>query len=84
MLTRFCEEPEVLMGDIESMFHQVVIPRENRSLLRLLWWEDHDTNVSSKDFEMCAHVFGGTSSPSCYNYALKLKAYDNSQEVKLM
>ena len=26
---------------------------------------------------MCVHVFGGTSSPSCCNYALKRTAYDN-------
>ena len=25
---------------------------------------------------MCAHVFGGTSSPSCSNYALKRTAVD--------
>ena len=30
-----------------------------------------------KDFEMCVHVFGGASSPSCCNYALKRMAYGN-------
>ena len=29
------------------------------------------------DFEMNVHVFGGTSSPSCCNYALKKTALDN-------
>ena len=77
VLTRFREKPVVIMGDIESMFHQVMVPREDRSLLRFLWWEDHDINGSAKDFEMCVHVFGGTSSPSCCNYALKRTAYDN-------
>ena len=77
VLTRFHEEPVVIMGDIESMFHQVMVPKEDRSLLRFLWWEDHDINGSAKDFEMCVHVFGGTSSPSCCNYALKQTAYDN-------
>ena len=71
VLTRFCEEPVVIMGDIESMFHQVMVPREYRSLLRFLWWEDHDISGTEKDFEMFVHVFGGTSSPSCCNYALK-------------
>ena len=55
------------MGDIESTFQQVMVPREDRSLLRFLWWEDHDINGSAKDFEMHVHVFGGTSSPICCN-----------------
>ena len=38
VLTRFCEEPVVIMGDTESMFHQVMVPREGRSLIRFLWW----------------------------------------------
>ena len=77
VLTRFHEEPVVIMSDIESMFHQVMLPREDRSLLRFLWWEDHDINGSAKDFEICVYVFGGTSSPSCCNYALKPAAYEN-------
>ena len=75
VLTRFLEEPVVIMGDIESMFHQVMVPREDRSLLRFLWWEDHD-------FEMCVHVFGGTSSPNCCNYALKRTAYDKKSRYQ--
>ena len=77
VLTRFHEEPVVIIGDIESMFHQVMVPREDRSLLRFLWWEDNDINGSAKDFEMCVYVFGGTSSPICFNYVLKPTAYEN-------
>ena len=44
MLTRFHEVLVVIIGDFESMFHQVTISREGRSLLRFLWWEDHDIN----------------------------------------
>ena len=29
VLTRFCEQPVVIMGDIESMFHQVMVPPAN-------------------------------------------------------
>ena len=50
VLTRFHEEPVVIMGDIESIFHQVMVPREDRSLFRFLWCEDHDINGSAKDF----------------------------------
>ena len=74
LLTRFREEPVVLMGDIESMFHQVMVPREDRSLLRFLWWEDHDINSSAKDFEMVAYIFGRTSSPNCWELCTKLNS----------
>ena len=37
VLTRFREEPVVIMGDNESMFHQVMVQREDRSFLRFLW-----------------------------------------------
>ena len=84
VLTRFCEEPVITMGDTESMFHQVMVPRDDRSLLRLLWWEDHNINGSAKDFEMGVHVFGGTSSPSCCNYALSKQHKTISQDIKLM
>ena len=77
VLTRFHEEPVAIMGDIESMFHQVMVPREDRSSLRFLSWEGHDINGSANDFEMCVHVFGGTYSPICCNYALKRAAYNN-------
>ena len=77
VLTRFHEESVVVMRDIESTFHQVMVPREDRSLLRFVWWEDHYINDTANDFEMCVHVFGGISSPSCCNYAL-------SQDIKLM
>ena len=82
VLTRFREEPVVIMGDIESMFHQVMVPREDRSFLRFLWWEDHDISGTAKDFEMCVHVFGGTSSPSCCNYAYERTAYDNKSRYQ--
>ena len=43
-LARFREEPVAVMGDIESMFHQVLVPEKDRSLLRFLWWKNHDTS----------------------------------------
>ena len=35
-----------------------------------------DSNLGS-DHEMCVHVFGGTSSPGCCNYALQKRPIDN-------
>ena len=49
------EESVVIMGDIEAMFHEVLIPEKDRSLLRFLWWEDQNINSNIVDFEMGVH-----------------------------
>ena len=77
VITRFREEPVAVIGDIESMFHQVLVPEKDRSLSRFLWWKNHDTSSKIFDFEINVHLFEGTSSPSCCNYALKKTALDN-------
>ena len=68
------------MGDKESIFHQVLVPEYNCSLLRFLWWENHDIRATVEDFEMKFHMFGATSSPSCCNYALEKTAVDNGKK----
>ena len=59
------------------MYHQVKVPENQRCFLRFLWWKDSDPSKVIIDHEMTAHVFGGTSSPSCSNFALKKTAADN-------
>ena len=80
VLIRFREEHVAIMADIEAMFYQVKVAEKHRSFLRFLWWEDSDINKSIVDHEMCVHVFGGVSSPSCSNYALRKTASDNQEE----
>ena len=77
VITRFREESVVVIGDIKSMFHQVLIPEKDRSLFRFLWWENHDTSDKTLDSEMHVRVCGGTSSPSCCNFALKKTGLDS-------
>ena len=60
VLTRFRTGEVAFMADIEAMFHQVHIPEKERSFLRCLWWED--VNLEKLiDYEMCIHVFCGTT-----------------------
>ena len=61
------------------MFHQVKVPDTQCSFLKFLWWEDSDTSKEIIDHEMTAHAFGGSSSPSCSNYALRKTATDNAE-----
>ena len=68
------------MGDIEAMFHQVKVPKDHCSFVKFLWWDDSDPDKEIIDYEMTAHVFGGTSSPSCSDFGLRRTAKDNEQQ----
>ena len=70
-LIKFKQDKVAFVADTEKMFFQVYVSNEYRSLLCFLWCQDGDISRESIDHEMCVHVFGGTSSPSCSNYALK-------------
>ena len=65
------------MEDIEAMFYQVRIPKCQQRMLQFLWWEGNNFNNEPTNHQMCVHVFGGASSPSCCNYALKKSTIDN-------
>ena len=65
------------MGDIEAMSYQIKAPDSQRSFVMYLWWNNSDLNRELANYEMGIHVFGGTSSPGCCNYALRRAAIDN-------
>ena len=77
ILLRFREEQIAVTGDVEAMYHQMKVPENQRCFQRFLCWKDSDSSKVIVDHEMTAHVFGGISSPSCSNYALKKTAADN-------
>ena len=81
VLCRFRRAPVAVMGDIESMFYQVKVPKEDRDLLRFLWWPNGDTSRNPLEYRMTVHLFGATSSPGCSNFALKATANDNETEL---
>ena len=62
------------------MFFQVFVSKEDRSLLCFLWWQDSDLSKKLIYYEMCVHVFGGTSSPSCSNSVLKRTSIDGEDQ----
>ena len=80
VLLRFREKPVAVMGDIQSMFHQVRVSPEHRDVLRFLWWRDGNMDGEILEYRMTVHLFGGTWSPSCASYALKRTALDHATE----
>lgn len=73
---RFREHPVALMADVESMFYQVRVPKEDADLLRFLCWSNGDLDCDAEEYRMNVHLFGATSSPSCASYALRRTAED--------
>ena len=65
------------MGDIEAMYHQVRIPSEHQTFLKFLWWPNGDLTKQPRNYQMCVHLFGAVSSPSCANYALRQTVVEN-------
>ena len=78
VLMRFRLERIGIMGDIEAMYHQVKVPERHREYLRFLWWPNGEMNKEPNEYEMCVHLFGAISSPSCANFALRQAAIDNT------
>ena len=66
------------IADIQAMFYQVKVPENQRSFLRFLWQNEGNLDSEIIDHKMCVHLFGGVSSPSSSNYALRKVAVDNS------
>lgn len=79
VVTRFRKEPLVIMAEIEFMFmfHQVLVPPDDRDLLRFLWWPKGDIEQQPTDHRTKVHLFGLTSSPSCASFALRKCADDS-------
>lgn len=81
VILRFRQEQVAMMADIEGMFHQVRVPKNDVDFLRFLWWPNGDVSKPLTEYRMVVHLFGAVSSPSCANYALKRTAKDNEGKV---
>ena len=78
-LSRFRQEKLAFIADIEKMFFQVRIIKEDQSFLRFLWWPNGDLDQKAEEYCMTVHLFGALSSPACANYALQWTA-DNNED----
>ena len=80
VLTRFRQEPIVMVADLEGMFQQVRVAPRDCQALRFLWWPNSLLTEEPVDHQMQVHLFGATSSPSCASFSLKRTASDNEGE----
>ncbi|XP_071963463.1 uncharacterized protein [Antedon mediterranea] len=80
VLIRFRQRKVAIVADIEAMFHQVRMIDSDRDVLRFLWWENGNLDAQPKEYRMCVHLFGATSSPCCSSKALKQTADDNEKQ----
>ncbi|XP_046556804.1 uncharacterized protein LOC124266040 [Haliotis rubra] len=77
ILLRFREERVAIMGDIEAMYYQVKVPKDDQDFLRFFWWPGGDLSKDPLTYRMTVHLFGAISSPTCANIALRQTAVDN-------
>lgn len=69
-----------LAADVQSMFHQVRVRKQDQDALRFLWWTnsyDEPPDV----YAMNVHIFGATSSPCVANSTLRRVGYDNANDL---
>ena len=80
VLTRFRKERVAFMADVEKMFFQVKVKKEDQNFFRFLWWPNGDLSQEPQEYCMTVHLFGAGSSPGCSNFALKRTAEDGEKE----
>ncbi|XP_065109942.1 uncharacterized protein [Paramisgurnus dabryanus] len=71
VLCRFRKGRVAIMCDVEHMFHQFHVAKEDQDYLRFLWWEGGELEARPSVFRMCVHLFGAASSPGCANFGFK-------------
>ncbi|XP_046560355.1 uncharacterized protein LOC124269381 [Haliotis rubra] len=80
MLLRFPQENIAVMGDIQAMYYQVRVPREDCDFLRFYRWPDADYTQEPQVYRMLVHLLGAVSPSRCATFALQQAAKDNKDE----
>ena len=75
---RFREHLIAITGDIESMFLQVAVPKEECRVLHFLWRDKPEDNIGI--FEYNRHVFEAKSSSTCAKYGFQQGGRDNKRK----
>ena len=76
IIFRFREHQIALSADMEAMFLQVAVRKDDSRCLRFLWREDPKRRIEVYGYTR--HVVGEKSLPTCANYALHQVVKDNA------
>ncbi|KAL9975233.1 hypothetical protein ACROYT_G012367 [Oculina patagonica] len=79
VLLRFRQGTIGIAADIEGMFHQIRVRKEDQDSLRFLWWTNGYEDPPDV-YVMQVHIFGAASSPCVANSTLRRVADDNAED----
>ena len=82
ILVRFRKQLVALVGDASQMYHQLVLPLEDRPLHRFLW-RNLDQSKEPEAYEFLRYVLGGCYCPFCARYVWQKHADDHKAEYPL-
>ena len=82
ILLRFRQHQFAFIGDVESMFLQVRVPKYDRDSLRFLWLNENTGRIDT--YRMTSHLFGGCFCSSSSTFALRrvTNQFDLDPEVR--
>ena len=80
LFLRFREGKYASVSDIEQMFHQISVRREDQDALRFLW--QNDKKKAIEDHIICVQVFGKIDSLCIANWKLKRTARDSEEVIR--
>ena len=78
VLTQFRLHRYAFEGDIKAMYFQVIIPTDQRDMLRFLWF-DEDGNLIH--LRHCRHIFGGVWCSSSSQFVLRKSIETEDNDV---
>ncbi|XP_075151929.1 uncharacterized protein LOC142225965 isoform X6 [Haematobia irritans] len=79
ILLKFREAPVAVCGDIQEMFHQISISKEDQNSQRFLWRDDKEKPVET--YVMQRLIFGATCSPTIAQYVKNENAKEFIEEA---
>ena len=70
------------MADVENMFFQVKVKKEDQNFFCFLCWPGEDLTPEPQEYRVTLHLFRAGLSPRCFNLALERTAEDGEKEFE--
>jgi hypothetical protein len=79
VMLRYREHPVAIGADIEKMYHQVRVRKEDQAAYRFVYTPP-GSREAPRTYQMQVHVFGSKPSPAICMYVLNKTAEDNASK----